>query len=1043
MAMAKNTIAVNPLSVDPPQGSYDEQQSTSTSGATEDDEVNDDTCVFITWYSRQLAKLPVAIGMIIGVLALTGICSVVAFLFYNIPDFGDPTKGFRARGTDLSARIVSHRNLLGGNPGPNQLSSGIYVGNMSDDRMAFRDATNDGFGRKRRNVDTVQEGGTSGIQFCQDSDRFEGVVFGLVGGGKDMFTRQSLISTCTVYETHIDKFIYAQCCFYKDNGECANSRSLGNYVALMNNRSSCLDIRESDVTRVQHLLTDCAPHYLDESLHKCKYDGECPTSVPAECTAYNHAVYLIFHYLVPSDFSKNAKLGNYDLSMTIVALPVWWVSVDLYKTMFQNKHVSDGMTAVVALGFDLKFSLFAEFLLSDTLYIGLGAGLVVLIIWVYTGSLFITFITVLGMLMSLLIAYFAFLVLFSLPFFPFVNVASAVLIIGIGADDTFVYYDIWCQTKNAHPLAHTKTILKKTLQHASLTMLVTSLTTSSALYSSIVSSITAVRCFGVYSGTAIIVNFILTVTWLPAAVVIYSRFQDWTSTSNCRCPSGVKKLVSVHTMLSDAWRGFFEHYLPTIVIKLRFVWIVVFASLGVGAFCVVFISPRLQLPNRAEFQVFRDTDLFELYDNEYKPKFDFNVERKNPLYLALVFGVRDEDNGDHWDPDNNGMLNLEPNFNMSHPDVQIWLQDLCQSLKNQSFYNPDEGSLCAMMDMIKLVLSFPCIDATTPCCGQTSFPYPSQLFETCLTTAAECDTPRCLYGYVSPGPLFSRDGSIKALYMRDSSSIENSMNFNYIDTFWTEANSWFDERLESKPVGLTGGWLVAGSEDGTQLYFFNLQKSLATGAPLSMGLSLLFAAVMLILTTWNILISLYAMLSIAGTFSVTVGTLVLLGWRLNIFESAILSLAVGLSVDFTIHYGVAYRLAPSKLRLERTLHSLRSVGSAITVAALSTFAAGAMMMPSTVITYVQLGTFLMLVMTISWVYATFFFLSVCRVIGPQGNFAQIPIHRLFCRKKPIVQQAAVNSQSHELHENENSMANGRFTGNPSSGIDEGSQTNMT
>ena len=49
MAMAKNTIAVNPLSVDPPQDSYDEQQSTSTSGATEDDEVNDDTCVFITW----------------------------------------------------------------------------------------------------------------------------------------------------------------------------------------------------------------------------------------------------------------------------------------------------------------------------------------------------------------------------------------------------------------------------------------------------------------------------------------------------------------------------------------------------------------------------------------------------------------------------------------------------------------------------------------------------------------------------------------------------------------------------------------------------------------------------------------------------------------------------------------------------------------------------------------------------------------------------------------------------------------------------------
>eukprot|EP00058_Branchiostoma_floridae_P027996 XP_002613487.1 hypothetical protein BRAFLDRAFT_119843 [Branchiostoma floridae] len=144
-------------------------------------------------------------------------------------------------------------------------------------------------------------------------------------------------------------------------------------------------------------------------------------------------------------------------------------------------------------------------------------------------------------------------------------------------------------------------------------------------------------------------------------------------------------------------------------------------------------------------------------------------------------------------------------------------------------------------------------------------------------------------------------------------------------------------------------------------------------------------------TTLNVLISLYAILSIVGTIVVTVGSLVLLNWELNILESVIMSVAVGLSVDFSVHYGVAYRLAPEKDRESRVIFSLSRMGSAITMAALTTFVAGALMMPSTVLSYVQLGTFLMLVMTISWGYATFFFQSLCRMLGPEGNCCHISI----------------------------------------------------
>ena len=61
------------------------------------------------------------------------------------------------------------------------------------------------------------------------------------------------------------------------------------------------------------------------------------------------------------------------------------------------------------------------------------------------------------------------------------------------------------------------------------------------------------------------------------------------------------------------------------------------------------------------------------------------------------------------------------------------------------------------------------------------------------------------------------------------------------------------------------------------------------------------------------------------------------------------------------------------------------------MAAITTFLAGLSVMPSHVLAYIRLGTFLMLVMAFSWFYASFFFLAILRVIGPNGNFCQITL----------------------------------------------------
>ena len=47
------------------------------------------------------------------------------------------------------------------------------------------------------------------------------------------------------------------------------------------------------------------------------------------------------------------------------------------------------------------------------------------------------------------------------------------------------------------------------------------------------------------------------------------------------------------------------------------------------------------------------------------------------------------------------------------------------------------------------------------------------------------------------------------------------------------------------------------------------------------------------------------------------------------------------------------------------------------------------MIPAKVLVYFKTAQFLMLIMVVSWVYGTFFFLPLCMIVGPTGHFGQL------------------------------------------------------
>lgn len=294
----------------------------------------------------------------------------------------------------------------------------------------------------------------------------------------------------------------------------------------------------------------------------------------------------------------------------------------------------------------------------------------------------------------------------------------------------------------------------------------------------------------------------------------------------------------------------------------------------------------------------------------------------------------------------------------------------------------------------------------TPCCN-AQFPYEPHIFEQCLPQCISnlCETR--FYQHGKAGPKFAAAPSrsdeyiesnsneslsiettsaqllVKAIIIEFDSNTGYSTLYSNIKLFYETVENWFQQQLSTAPTELRGGWFIS------DLKFYNVQDTLShdtiTSIILAMGASL----VVLLCFTLNIIISIYAVITVSLTIFNTVAVLILLGWQLNILESIAVSTAIGLAVDFSLHYGIHYRLSPSKERNAATQFVLSRIIGPTVMAAATTGFAGGIMMASNILPYIQIGVFLVVVMVTSWFYATFFLMSLLKVAGPQYGFMQL------------------------------------------------------
>lgn len=225
------------------------------------------------------------------------------------------------------------------------------------------------------------------------------------------------------------------------------------------------------------------------------------------------------------------------------------------------------------------------------------------------------------------------------------------------------------------------------------------------------------------------------------------------------------------------------------------------------------------------------------------------------------------------------------------------------------------------------------------------------------------------------GFVFDPPGKVKYMWMSFNATFEGA----FLPP--KEGNQIFDDWQD----------FVKKYVDGTKFYqvhvmyvFKVLQDVLVSEAFKSIGCSLGVAFATLALVTWNWYISLLGLFNLIAIMVYFIGLWPILGWELDIYNVIFCIMAVGLSVDYTVHLLHAYNERHETAREDRAAGALASMGITVASGALTTLLAAIPLMATIPTFFNRFGTFVFITIFLAIFASVFFLVPMLIAIGPNG-----------------------------------------------------------
>eukprot|EP00485_Elphidium_margaritaceum_P005399 CAMPEP_0202709734 /NCGR_PEP_ID=MMETSP1385-20130828/21819_1 /ASSEMBLY_ACC=CAM_ASM_000861 /TAXON_ID=933848 /ORGANISM="Elphidium margaritaceum" /LENGTH=1152 /DNA_ID=CAMNT_0049369073 /DNA_START=42 /DNA_END=3500 /DNA_ORIENTATION=+ len=203
--------------------------------------------------------------------------------------------------------------------------------------------------------------------------------------------------------------------------------------------------------------------------------------------------------------------------------------------------------------------------------------------------------------------------------------------------------------------------------------------------------------------------------------------------------------------------------------------------------------------------------------------------------------------------------------------------------------------------------------------------------------------------------------------------------------------------------------------DGFIFSYYYLQQKIIQEAFFGIGLSLLFALIILTFATGNFLMAVYSTFCISAIVGCVLGFAAMNGWKLGVVESIIFVMVVGMSVDYVVHLSEAYLASGKYYRGDRTRRMLGIVAGSVFSGAISTLIGIFWLFFATVQLFYKFGAFIFFLICVSAACSLLSFTAALTLFGPEGSQGNVMLFATQCwtkcRNRDAQSTARSNSNS--------------------------------
>merc|ERR1711998_474596 len=201
---------------------------------------------------------------------------------------------------------------------------------------------------------------------------------------------------------------------------------------------------------------------------------------------------------------------------------------------------------------------------------------------------------------------------------------------------------------------------------------------------------------------------------------------------------------------------------------------------------------------------------------------------------------------------------------------------------------------------------------------------------------------------------------------------------------------WLERLNRKAPESGKGAFHVAAN---SMWVWMHTQTVFVSSAMTGMITGTVLAFVVVLFATQQILVAFASVLTIVGVLSSVLGSMVALGWELGTVESICLTILAGFSVDYVVHLAHAYVHAEKNERSDKVRSALDEIGVSVLGGMLTSASAAVALMLCQLQFFHKFGVFLILTVSMSWVWANVAFMASMALFGPDSStpsWLQVP-----------------------------------------------------